>query len=432
MSIIIRQAKVIDPQSKWHNKLVDITVTPTSGSKKGKVEMTASKGDGKASITREDHQVWDGESLFVSHGFIDIFADYREPGYEHKETIESGLRSAAAGGFTDVFLVPNTNPAVSTKSTVQYILQKANGGPVKIHPLGSITQNIEGKALAEMLDMHANGAIAFSDGWVPVQNANLMLKALEYARSFDGVLLQLPVDASLSAGGLMHEGVMSTRLGMAGIPILAETILIHRDIELLRYTDSKLHVTGVSTAEGVDMIRKAKAEGLKITCSVTPYHLALTDESLNTYDSVFKVTPVLRSEADRQALINGLNDGTIDCIASHHRPHEWDAKAKEFEYASDGMSVQELAFSIVYTAVGKQVPLERIIEAFTVQPANIFGLHPGAIEVSPSLSLFTTSGSSSLSREDVQSASLNNPFIGKELNGKVLGIINQNKVLLNR
>jgi dihydroorotase len=433
MSVHIRQAKVIDPQSRFHDQLVDISFDPSSP-KGTAISITAAKA-GKPAILVDDKVQWEGneDNLYISPGFIDIFADYREPGYEHKETIESGLRAAAAGGFTDVFLVPNTNPSLSTKSTVQYILQKANGGPVKIHPLGSITQDIEGKSLAEMLDMHANGAIAFSDGWKPVQNANLMLKALEYARSFDGVLVQLPVDDSLSSGGLMHEGIMSTRLGMAGIPILAESIMIHRDIELLRYTGSKLHITGVSTAEGVSLIRKAKSEGLQVTCSVTPYHLALTDESLSGYDSAFKVTPVLRSEADRQALIAGLKDGTIDCITSHHRPQEWDAKAKEFEYASDGMSVQELAFSIVYSAIGREVLLDRIIEAFTFQPANIFGLGHRSVEDSgPAFTVFTTSGSWTLQKEEVQSSSANNPFVGRELQGKVLGIISQNQIRLNR
>ena len=432
MSVLIRQAKVIDHQSRFHDQVVDVSFDQSSSTGSA-ISIIASKG-GKPAILVDDKVQWEGKpgSLYISSGFIDIFADYREPGYEHKETIESGLKAAAAGGFTDVFLVPNTNPSVSTKSTVQYILQKANGGPVKIHPLGSITQGIEGKSLAEMLDMHANGAIAFSDGWKPVQNANLMLKALEYARSFDGVLLQLPVDDSLSSGGLMHEGIMSTRLGMAGIPVLAESIMIHRDIELLRYTDSKLHITGVSTAEGVGLIRRAKAEGLKVTCSVTPYHLALTDESLSGYDSAFKVTPVLRSEADRQALIAGLKEGTIDCVTSHHRPQEWDAKAKEFEYASDGMCVQELAFSIVYTAVGTEVPLERIIEAFTFQPANIFGLEHRSVEDSgTAFTVFTTAGPWTLLKEEVRSSSANNPFVGKDLQGKVLGIISQNQIRLN-
>ena len=230
----------------------------------------------------------------------------------------------------------------------------------------------------------------------------------------------------------MHEGIMSTKLGMAGIPVLAETILIHRDIELLRYTDSRLHITGVSTAEGVEMIRKAKGEGLKITASVTPYHLALTDDVLATYDSLYKVTPVLRSEPDRMALIQGLKDGTIDCIASHHRPQEWDAKAKEFEYSGDGMNVQEVAFSIAYDALEGEVPMETIVEAFTTRPADIFGLKRQALdEGMTAATLFTAGTEWTLASQHVRSASANNPFIGRSFSARVLGIVNQNNIHLN-
>ncbi len=421
MSVLIRQARVVDPQSDIHDQVVDILIED------GKIKAIDKSIDAKADKIIEEKE------LYISRGWVDIFADYREPGYEHKETINTGLACAAAGGFTTVLLAPNTNPVVSNKSTVQYVLEKANTSAVKVHPLGAITQDAEGKSLAEMLDMHAHGAIAFTDGWKPVQNTGLMLKALEYAKSFDGVLLQIPLDASLSAGGLMHEGDVSTRLGMAGIPVLAETVLIHRDIELLRYTGSKLHITGVSTAAGLKMIREAKAEGLNITCSVTPYHLALTHEALQGYDSVYKVTPVLRSEEDRQALIKGLKDGAIDCIVSHHRPQEWDAKAKEFEYAGDGMGIQEIVFGVIMNAIGAEVPLPRIVDALAIKPREIFGLPKAEISYGKQaeLTIFTTAESWTFSEEQVQSQSKNNPFIGTTLKGKVLGIINKNKTHLN-
>ena len=303
-----------------------------------------------------------------------------------------------------------------------------------MHPLGVITNNAEGKTLAEMMDMHSNGALAFTDGWKPVQNAGLMLKALEYVRAFDGILLQLPVDAALSEGGLMHEGPVSTQLGMAGIPSMAESLMIHRDIELLRYTGSKLHITGVSTAEGVEMIRSAKAEGLNITCSVTPYHLALTDESLNTYSSLYKVSPPLRTEADRQALIAGLNDGTIDCIASHHRPQEWDAKEKEFEYAADGMNLQEITFQVILTALGKDIDPAKLVAALSTNPRKIFGLPAANINEGDSaeLTIFTTGTPFTLQADNIKSASRNNPFIGKELTGNIIGIINNGIIHLNK
>jgi dihydroorotase len=224
-----------------------------------------------------------------------------------------------------------------------------------------------------MMDMRAGGAVAFTDGWKPVQNAQLMLKALEYVRSFDGLLLQLPMDAGLSAGALMHEGPQSTRLGMPGSPAIAEEIFLHRDIELLRYTGSRLHITGLSTRGSVELVRRAKKDGLRITASVTPYHLLLTDDALVDYDSMYRVTPPLRSEDDRQALIEGLLDDTIDAITSHHRPQDWDSKNKEFEYAGEGMAIQQWMFPLLYTALGEMLGLPVIIRKLTYGPAAVLG-----------------------------------------------------------
>jgi dihydroorotase len=422
MQILIRKARVIDPNTGFHDKIVDLLIED------GIIKNIA------ASITTKADKVIEEKGLCVSPGWVDVFADYCEPGYEHKETIASGLACAAAGGFTDVLLAPNTQPALSTKSIIEYVLQKANGSTVNLHTIGAITQNTEGKDLAEMLDMRAQGAVAFSDGWKPVQQASLMLKGLEYIKAFHGIIVQLPVDASLASGGLMNEGIVSTGLGMAGIPSLAETIMVHRDIELVRYTGSRLHFTGISTAESVAMIKKAKAEGLAITCSVTPYHLALTDESLSGYDSIYKVSPPLRTEADRKALIKGLKDGTIDCIASHHRPQDWDAKAKEFEYAADGMAVQEIAFNILWNALKKDITIDRLVEAMTVIPRDIFGMEVKEIKKGnkASLSIFTITGDRTLNESEVVSASKNDPFIGEKLSGKVLGIINNNQLHLNK
>ena len=422
MEVHIRKARIIDPQSAFHDKVVDLLVD------QGIIKNIA------ASITSKAKTVIDAKGLCVSPGWVDVFADYREPGFEHKETIHSGLDAAAAGGFTDVLLAPNTQPTLSNKSSIQFVLQKANGHITGLHPVGAATQNTDGKDLAEMLDMHANGAVAFSDGWKPMQHAALMMKALEYVKAFHGTLIQLPVDASLAAGGLMNEGIVSTGLGMAGIPALAESIMVHRDIELLRYTDSKLHITGVSTAESLELIRKAKTDGLAITCSVTPYHLALTDGSLTGYDSAYKVSPPLRTEADRMAMIAGLKDGTIDCIATHHRPHEWDAKAKEFEYASDGMAVQETAYNILWDTLKEYIGIDRLVEAMTIMPRVIFGLAPQEISKgsNANMTIFTTTGSHTLTRGTARSLAQNNPFTDKKLSGKVLGIINNGQVHLNK
>lgn len=417
MQVLIRQARVLDKNSDFHNKIVDILVAD------GIIKDIAEAIDAKAD------KVIEGKGLCVSAGWVDILADYAEPGYEHRETIDTGLKAAAAGGFTDVLLAPNTQPTVSSKSIIEYVQNRAAGHATKLRPLGSISHNIEGNVLAEMMDMRSQGAVAFTDGWKPVQNPNLMLKALEYVKAFNGLLMQIPVDASLSSNGLMHEGPVSTNLGMPGIPSLAETLVIHRDIELLRYTNSRLHLTGISSAEGVDMIRRAKADGLSITCSVTPYHLVLTDEALKTYNSAYKVSPPLRSEADRQALIAGLKDGTIDCIASHHRPQDWDAKEKEFDYAAYGMNIQQIAFNIALQALDA----ETLVNALSANPRKIFGLPDTSVrkDAVAELTIFTTEGSHQLKKEELQSIGYNNPFVGQELPGSVLAIINKKNTHIN-
>lgn len=419
MAILIRGAKVIDESSAYHLQTVDIFI-----------ENGIVQSIGKSLKATADHII-EHPHLCISMGWIDVFADYREPGFEHKETIASGLASAAAGGFTTVMISPNTNPTISSKSVVQYIIKQAEGNAVSLHPIGSVSNNIEGKNLAEMLDMQANGAIAFSDGWKPIQNASLMLKALEYVKSFDGTVIQIPMDANLSAGGLMHEGEGSTQLGMPGIPTISETLHLHRDIELLRYTNSRLHVTGIAAAESVELIRRAKADGLNITCSVTPYHLALNDEALRGYDSVYKVMPPIRGEKDRLALIEGLKDGTIDCIASHHRPQEWDAKAKEFEYASDGMNVQELSFAIANDAIKNALEIEQIINALANKANAIFGLKKEGIKEGAiaDFTLFSTNESTQIN--EMKSRVRNNPFLGKNLLGKAIGIVRGNVFVLN-
>lgn len=405
--MLLRQAKVINPSSSFHGQSADILI------KEGRIAAIAAEIENTDGVREVSLP-----GLTISSGWVDLFADYCEPGYEHKETMASGLEAARAGGFTDVLLLPNTNPSIDNKSGVQALRQRAAGHAVQVHPLGAISREIAGKALAEMMDMRAHGAIAFTDGWQPVQNGGLLLKALEYVKAFNGILIQMPVDAALAAGGLMHEGETSTRLGMPGIPALAETLMVHRDIELVRYTGSRLHITGISSAESVALIRAAKKEGLDITCSVTPYHLALNDEALLHYNSLYKVTPPIRTEADRQALMEGLGDGTIDCIASHHHPQDWDAKSKEFEYAGTGMNVQEMVFPIVWNAVKGQVILDRVMDALSTRARTIFNLPDAGNDTS--FTIFTTEQNSIFRKQDLKSKGMNNPFLEQELQGKVL------------
>ncbi len=431
MQISINKVRITDTQSENNDQLVDLTITDGFITSIKPVKKTSGKI--VTTIHTDGTETWKSNSdtaVYVSQGWVDVFADYREPGFEQKETIDTGLNAAAAGGFTDVLLVPNTQPSINSKSIIQFILNKAEGNAVSLHPMGCATQNAEGKELAEMLDMRAHGAVAFTDGWKPVQSANLLLKALEYVKSFDGTIVQLPIDAALASGGLMHEGIVSTALGMPGIPTLAETLMVYRDIELVRYTGSRLHITGVSCADSIAMIKKAKAEGLAVTCSVTPYHLLLTDEVLKSYDSAYKTAPPLRGEADRQALIAALADGTIDCIATHHRPHEWDAKMKEFEYAAEGMAIQELAFNILWQALSQSIGVERLSTVLSAGPRNIFNLPLATLKkgTKASLTLFATNGHTTLKAASKRSAAMNNPFIGQQLPGSVIGIFNNNKL----
>lgn len=407
MSILIKNATISDPNSPLNGKKADIFI------RKGIIAEIGTHLDIKAD------KVIESNALQVSPGWVDVFADYCDPGYEHKETIESGLAAAAAGGFTDVFVVPNTAPVIASKTTLEYVQHKAKGHEVKLHVLGAVSRNIEGKDLAEMMDMQHAGAVAFTDGWHPVQNAGLMQKALEYVTAFDGIIVQLPVQASLAAGGLMNEGETSVRLGMSGIPNIAESLIVYRDIELVRYTNSKIHFTGVTTAESLALIRAAKKDGLNVTCSVTPFHLLFTEENLKMYDSVYKVEPPLRTEAERKILVKALMDGTIDCIATHHRPQDWDAKVKEFEYAQTGMISQETCLAMILKAAPK-MDAGRLVELLSTNPRKIFGLQEVKIEEGQpaTLSIFDMEAAWTYSKADKKSLGINSPLFGKELIGK--------------
>jgi dihydroorotase len=411
MRVLIKQAKIIQAASPLHNQVMDILMEDNT------IVSIAKQIDeaGAEKIISE-------KELIFSPGWVDLMADYAEPGYEYKEGIKNGLAVAAKGGFTDVVIVPNTQPSISNKAAVQFALQQAQGAPAKLHVLGSISNNIEGKDLAEMLDMHEQGAVGFTDGWKPLQNAALMLKALEYVKAFKGILVQIPTDSTIASNGLMHEGVQSTQLGMAGIPTIAETILLQRDIDLLRYTQSRLHISGVSCAASIAIIKQAKAAGLAITCDTTPYHLLFTDNALTSYNSLYKVMPPLRSEEDRQALIAALKDGTIDCIASHHRPQDWDAKQKEFEYASYGMAVQEYSFAALYAEFEKELSIERWMDLFANNARCIFNLPYQIIQegASGNFSVVSLQHPNKLQIENGQSKSNNMPFDTWSCNAKVI------------
>ena len=375
-------------------------------------------------------KVIERKNLYVSVGWMDCFANFCDPGNEHKETLETGSNAAAAGGYTEVMLIPNTNPVVYNKSQVEYIVQRSKNLPVTIYPIGTITKNAEGKELSEMYDMHTSGAIAFSDGINSLQSSGIILKALEYIKAIDGIIIQLPDDKNIAPNGLMNEGVISIKLGLPGKPAISEEILIARDIELLKYTNSKIHFTGISTKKSVEIISKAKKDGLRVSCSVTPYHLFFTDEDLKNYDTNLKVNPPLRTKENMLALREGIKNGSIDFIASHHQPQHWDDKTCEFEYAKYGMIGLESVFGVAGICGIKSIDF---IKMQTENIRKIFNVELPQIKTGAkaNLTLYDPDAEYIFEEENIYSKSRNSPYIAKKLKGKSFGIINGDKLFLN-
>lgn len=369
------------------------------------------------------------DNLHVSAGWMDFFANFCDPGNEYKETLDTGARAAAAGGFTEVMLIPNTAPVVYNKSQVEYIVRKSKDLIVAIHPIGAITKNAEGLELNEMYDMQNSGAIGFSDGTNSLQSSGMMLKALEYVKAFNGTIIQMPDDKNIGRNGLMNEGIVSTQLGLPGKPAISEEILIARDIELLKYTGSKLHFTGLSTKKSLELVQNAKKEGLKISCSVTPYHLFFCDEDLWDYDTNLKVNPPLRTRNDMFALREGLKNGWIDFISSHHQPHDWDNKTCEFEYAKNGMIGLESMFGVL-GSIG--CSFKMFVQMQTINTRKIFDLPPVEIKEgsAANITLFDPVKEYVFTNEQIYSKSKNTSFIGKKLKGESFGIIKGEKLFL--
>ena len=420
MNLLIKNARVIDPTSSFNSQFTDIFIENGTIKKIGK--NLTDKNDRELSV----------EGLCVSPGWVDMFANFADPGYEYKESIESGCLAAAGGGFTDVLVIPNTKPAIDAKSQVEYIVQKARSLAVNVHPIGAVTKNTEGKELAEMYDMKTSGAIAFGDGINCIQSAGLLVKALQYVKAFDGVIVQLPDDKSINAHGLMHEGIVSTQIGLPGKPAMAEELIVARDIKLAKYAESKLHFTGISSKKSLEYIDRGKKGGANISCSVTPYHLYFTDEDLKEYDSNLKVNPPLRTAEDRDAIRKAIEDGVVDCISSHHLPHEADSKETEFEYAKNGMTGLETAYAVLRTSL-PNLKDEKAVAVLSTNPRKLLKLDAGTIKENEKacLTLFCPDAGWVYEKKNILSKSKNSPFIGKKFTGKVIGIINKDQVHLN-
>ncbi len=421
MKILFQQVRFIDPASPLHGQTGNLLVD------NGRITALG------AEVPTDADTIIQLPGLHVSPGWVDIFSYFGDPGHEYKETLVTGSAAAAAGGFTDVFVIPNNKPVTDNKSQVEYLRRSSATFPVNIHPIGAMTKGLEGKDLAEMYDMRNSGAVAFSDGTTPVQSAGLLLKGLQYVKAFDGVIIQVPDDKTVGGGGLMNEGVISTRLGLPGKPMMAEELMVARDIKLARYTQSRLHFTGVSSPRSLDYIRRAKESGLEVSCSVTPYHLFFTDADLIEYDTNLKVFPPLRDADALQTLRKAVLEGGIDVIASHHQPHEFDSKVVEFEYAKPGMTGLETAYAVVRTALPELTP-ERTVELFSLQPRKLFGLPQPTIAMGQPacLTFFQPDGETRLTAAITRSKSANSPFLDKTLKGRIAGILNNGQFVTNQ
>lgn len=405
MNLLIKSATILDPGSAFHQQVTDILI------ENGVITRIAED-------IEADAEVVDGEGKYVSPGFFDLNCNIGELGLETKEDMHSGTRAAAAGGFTGVALMPNTTPPVHSKAEIEYLLNRAKNNLVDVYPLGTISHKRDGKDLAEMYDMYLSGARAFTDGNRPVQDAGLMERALLYAQGFDALVLSYPEDTAIAGKAKVNEGEVSTLLGMKGIPSLAEELMIARDLYLAEYTVSRIHFSTVSTARSVELIREAKRKGLEVTCDVAAHHLVLTDEALMGFDSMYKVKPPLRTKDDVLALIKGLKDGTIDAIVSQHTPHEVEFKDVEFEMAEFGITGFQTALPL---ALRSGLPVEVLVEKLAINPREILGVAVPVIAEGEraNLVLFDTETEWEYSNKNNRSKSVNSPFFGQQLKGKV-------------
>lgn len=420
MDILIKSAKIIDANSSFNGKHKDILIS------NGRIEKIAD------AIDSENARIIERKDLHLSIGWCDLRANFQDPGYEYKEDLESGMKAAAAGGFTTVALSAATDPVADSKSGVEYIKNNTKGQVVNVLPLGAVSQKMQGKDLADLHDMRMAGAIAFSDDKKSIANPNLLLRALLYCKAFDGLVINFPNTKEISNSGVMNEGNISTILGLKGIPELSEELMVARDIYLSRYTDGRLHFSTISSAESLELIKEAKKEGLKISCDLSSYHLLLEDKDCIDFDTRYKTIPPLRSTASRKALIRGIKDGVIDAICSDHQPEDIEAKKMEFDNAAFGIINLQTAFAVANTALDQKVKLEKIVECLSANPRKILKLKALSIEegTEANLTLFSPNEEFILEKTDVLSKSANSPFIGRKLKGKVYGVLNNKKMKL--
>ena len=416
MALMLKGARVIDPQVSL-DEVQDVLIVD------GKIAAVGCDLD-----VPEGCEVKDCSGLELIPGMLDMHTHFRDPGQEYKENIATGSRAAAKGGFTAVATMGNTDPVCDNGTVVRYQIDRANvAGLCRLYPVGALTRGQKGEALAEIGDMVAEGAVAFSDDGHGVQSAGMMRTCMDYVNQFDKVVLAHCEDESLAGNGVVNEGVVSTRLGLFGQPALSEESEIARDIELSRLTGCPIHFCHISTKRGLELIRAAKAEGLAVTCEVTPHHLFLTEDDIDdTYNTNFKMNPPLRTKADAEALIEGVIDGTIDCIVTDHAPHADHEKAWEFEIAPFGIVGLETSLPLMLTnlvATGK-LSMSRLVEVMSVNPRSI--LRVPAVKIAEGfdadLTLVDPKATFTVTEDFIESKSKNSAFLGQELTGRAVDV----------
>lgn len=418
--LLLKNITVVHPHSKYHLQQVDVRIDA-----QGTIVQIASGLE-----AQRDEQIIEHENLHLSAGWLDLGTFVGDPGLETREDFESLTQTAVAGGFTAVACLPNSAPSVDQKSAVQYV--KSHSDLVDFLPLAAVSVHTKGKDLAELIDMHHAGAIAFTDGLHRLQDGGLMLRALQYLKTFDGLLIHRPQDAHIAADGIVHEGAMSTMLGTKGIPNIAEEIMVIRDLRLLEYSQSRLHLSGLTTAAGLAQVKQARQKGLNVSASVSSLHLLLDDSVLDGFDSNYKIDPPLRDASQRAALQKAVVSGDINVIQSLHVPHEIEQKACEFMYAEPGASNLETSFAAAWQALHTEMTLSAFIACFTEGPRQVLNLPMPRFEegATADFTLFNPSTAWTVEAQKLKSKGKNNPFIGKTLRGEVIGIIRNNQYAL--
>jgi dihydroorotase len=420
--MLIRNAKIIDLNGPHHGKTLDL-----------RIEDGVLSELGEGLKAKDGEEVKDIDGLHVSPGFADLGAYLGDPGHEEREDIASLRAAAAAGGYTSVAVLPNTDPVRQSVADVAYLLRSNGDHPTNLIPLAALSKNLEGKDMTEMLELNDAGALIFTDGPKRRVSGSLLKRTLEYSRVRDLVVMVAPYDETLVPEGQMHEGHVSTSLGLRGIPEMSETIPLKEALDILDYTDGILYVHLLSTAAGVAEVKRARALGMEVYATVSAHHLQFTDAELSGFDPNFKMLPPLRGEADRLALIGGLKDGTIDAIVSNHVARHGEEKDLEFSYADFGALGLQTAFRQALAALDGHLSLDEIVGKFSASPARLLGSDPRHLRAAApaNLTLFTPEGESEFTAAEIKGKTKNSPLLGKQLPGKIIGVVNNGLVVLN-